>query len=153
MIRKFLNLTRLRISAYKKASLLTLFSFYYLLPNVSSQPSQMAPRKDKAPQLPTYFSKRLAALRARQARDEAGPSNAAPHIDEVIKISSDSDSEQVPEYLSGEGAGIEEEEEVPEYVPREGALIEVLQPLNQEEPEDIPYDGPLHDLEDEIMEE
>ncbi|MED6197415.1 hypothetical protein PIB30_056297 [Stylosanthes scabra] len=58
------------------------------------------------------------------------------------------------QYVPGEGAGIEEEEEdVQEYVPGEGALIEVLQPLNREEPKDIPYDGSLHDLEDEVMEE
>ncbi|MED6160803.1 hypothetical protein PIB30_054751 [Stylosanthes scabra] len=77
---------------------------------------------------------RLTALRARQARDEAGPSNAAPHNDEVIEISSDFDSEQVLKYVPGEGAGIgeEEEEEVPKYVMGEGAMIEVLQPLNQE---------------------
>ncbi|MED6146293.1 hypothetical protein PIB30_033213 [Stylosanthes scabra] len=108
----------------------------------------------QGPQLPTRFSKRLAALRACQGKDEAGPSNAAPHIDEIIEISSDSDSEQVPEYVPGEGAGIEEEEEeVPEYIPGEGALIEVLQPLNQVEPGDIPYDGLLNDPEDEPMEE
>ncbi|MED6193349.1 hypothetical protein PIB30_018501 [Stylosanthes scabra] len=92
------------------------------------------------------FSKRLAAVRARQAKDEAGPSNAASCDDEIINISSD--SEQVPENVSGEEGEIEEEKG-----PEEGALIEVLQPLAQEEPEDIPYDGPLHDPEDEVMEE
>ncbi|MED6121610.1 hypothetical protein PIB30_031827 [Stylosanthes scabra] len=106
----------------------------------------MAPRKDKAPQMPTRFSKRLAALKARQTRDEAGPSNAAPRYDEIINISSD--SEQVQENVQEEGGEIEEEE-----VPGEGALLEVLQPLAQEEPEDISYDGPLHDPKDEEMEE
>ncbi|MED6207382.1 hypothetical protein PIB30_035288 [Stylosanthes scabra] len=113
----------------------------------------MAPRKDKAPQLPTRFSKRLATLRAREARDEAWPLNSASHNDEVIEVSSDSNSEQVPKYVPGEGVGIIKEEEVPEYVPGEGAMIEVLQPLNQEEPEDIPYDGPVHELDDEPMDE
>ncbi|MED6133901.1 hypothetical protein PIB30_032582 [Stylosanthes scabra] len=44
-----------------------------------------------------------------------------------------SDLEQVPENVPGKGGEIEEEE-----VPEEGAIIEVLQPLAQEEPEDIP---------------
>ncbi|MED6112360.1 hypothetical protein PIB30_060963 [Stylosanthes scabra] len=78
----------------------------------------MAPRKDKAPQMPTRFSRRLAALKARQTRDEARPSNAEPRDDEIINISSDSEQEQE-------------------------------NPLAQEEPEDIPYDG----LEDGEMEE
>ncbi|MED6207873.1 hypothetical protein PIB30_039601, partial [Stylosanthes scabra] len=75
----------------------------------------MAPRKVYPP--PTRFSRRLAALRARRVRDEAGPATAAPQDNEVIDISSDSDSEQVPEYVSGDGAGIEEDEEVSKYVP------------------------------------
>ncbi|MED6188661.1 hypothetical protein PIB30_087997 [Stylosanthes scabra] len=95
----------------------------------------MAPRKDKAPQMPTRFSRRLAALKARQTKDEAGPSNVAPHDDEIINISSDSEQEQ--EDVQEEEGEIEEEE-----VPGYGTLIEVLQPLAQEEPEDIPYDGP-----------
>ncbi|MED6143845.1 hypothetical protein PIB30_009655 [Stylosanthes scabra] len=121
----------------------------------SSLISQVSPnlRKAKTYQAPTRFSRSLAALSARQAKDEVGPSNAAPHNDEVIEISSDSDSEQIPEYVPGEGAGIEEEEKVPKYVPGEGAIIEVLQPLNQEEPEDIPYDGPVQDPEDKPMED
>ncbi|MED6154754.1 hypothetical protein PIB30_115764, partial [Stylosanthes scabra] len=57
----------------------------------------MAPRKVYPP--PSRFSRRLAALRARRAKDEAGPANAAPQEDEVIDVSSDSDSEQVPEYV------------------------------------------------------
>ncbi|MED6222001.1 hypothetical protein PIB30_060214, partial [Stylosanthes scabra] len=57
----------------------------------------MAPRKVYPP--PSRFSRRLAALRARQARNEAGPANAAPHDDEVIDVSNDSNSEQVPEYV------------------------------------------------------
>ncbi|MED6148210.1 hypothetical protein PIB30_048132 [Stylosanthes scabra] len=60
----------------------------------------MASRKVYPP--PSRFSRRLASLRARRARDEAGPANAAPQEDEVIDVSSDSDSEQVPEYVSGE---------------------------------------------------
>ncbi|MED6149291.1 hypothetical protein PIB30_061014 [Stylosanthes scabra] len=99
------------------------------------QNSQMAPRKDKAPQMLTRFSRRLAALKARQTKDETGPSNAAPRDDEIINISSDSEQEQ--EYVQEEEGEIEEEE-----VSGYGALIEVLQPLSQEEPEDIPYDGP-----------
>ncbi|MED6185839.1 hypothetical protein PIB30_060855 [Stylosanthes scabra] len=102
----------------------------------------MAPRKHKTPQMPTRFSRRLAALKARQTRDEAGPSNAAPRDDEIINISSNSEQEQ--ENVQEEGGEIEEEE-----VSGDGALIEVLQPLAQEEPEDIPYDG----LEDGEMEE
>ncbi|MED6206522.1 hypothetical protein PIB30_027614 [Stylosanthes scabra] len=62
----------------------------------------MNPRKVYPPH--SRFSRRLAALRARRARDEAGPANAAPHEDEDIDISSDSDSKQVPEYVPGEGA-------------------------------------------------
>ncbi|MED6159082.1 hypothetical protein PIB30_039064 [Stylosanthes scabra] len=91
----------------------------------------MAPRTNKAPQMPTCFSRRLAALKARQTRNEAGPSNAAPRDDEIINISSDSEQEQ--EDVQVEEGEIEEEE-----VPGYGALIEVLQPLAQEEPEDIP---------------
>ncbi|MED6205612.1 hypothetical protein PIB30_019362, partial [Stylosanthes scabra] len=67
----------------------------------------MAPRKVYPP--PSHFSRRLDALRARRAKDEAGPANAAPQEDEVIDVSSDSDSEQVPEYVPGEGATNEQE--------------------------------------------
>ncbi|MED6208952.1 hypothetical protein PIB30_049899 [Stylosanthes scabra] len=95
----------------------------------------MAPRTDKTPQMSTRFSRRLAALKARQTKDEAGPSNAAPRDDEIINISSDSKQEQ--EDVQEEEGEIEEKE-----VPGYGALIEVLQPLAQEEPEDIPYDVP-----------
>ncbi|MED6183248.1 hypothetical protein PIB30_036234 [Stylosanthes scabra] len=102
----------------------------------------MAPRKDKAPQMSTRFSRRLAAIKARQTRDEAGPSNVAPRDDGIINISSD--LEQVQKNVQEEEGEIEEEE-----VPGEGALIEILQPLAQEEPEDIPYDG----SEDEEIEE
>ncbi|MED6147166.1 hypothetical protein PIB30_041495 [Stylosanthes scabra] len=64
--------------------------------------NKMALRKVYPP--PSRFPIRLAALRAHQARDEVGPANAAPHDNEVVDISSDSDSEQVPEYVPGEGA-------------------------------------------------
>ncbi|MED6138626.1 hypothetical protein PIB30_076137, partial [Stylosanthes scabra] len=57
----------------------------------------MAPRKVCPPL--SRFSRRLAALRTRRARDEAIPANAAPQEDEVIDVSNDSDSEQVPEYV------------------------------------------------------
>ncbi|MED6222073.1 hypothetical protein PIB30_060914 [Stylosanthes scabra] len=54
----------------------------------------MAPRKHKTPQMSTRFSRRLAVLKARQTKDKAGPSNAAPRDDEIINISSDSEQEQ-----------------------------------------------------------
>ncbi|MED6147446.1 hypothetical protein PIB30_044053 [Stylosanthes scabra] len=74
----------------------------------------MTPRKDKAPQMPTRFSKRLTTLKAHQTRNEAGPSNAAPCDDDIINISSD--SEQVEENVPGKRGQIEEEE-VPEKEP------------------------------------
>ncbi|MED6207335.1 hypothetical protein PIB30_034846 [Stylosanthes scabra] len=51
----------------------------------------MAPRKVYPPS--SRFSRRLAAIRARQAKDEAANENVAPHNNEVVDISSDSDSE------------------------------------------------------------
>ncbi|MED6128533.1 hypothetical protein PIB30_098782, partial [Stylosanthes scabra] len=55
----------------------------------------MAPKgKAKIHQLPTRFSLQLAALRTRQSRDKAGPSNPAPITVEPIQISSDSESEE-----------------------------------------------------------
>ncbi|MED6106131.1 hypothetical protein PIB30_002024 [Stylosanthes scabra] len=77
--------------------------------------NKMTPRKVYPP--PSCFSRRLAVLRACQARDEAGLADAAPHEDEVIDISSDSSSEQVLEYVPGEGAeNKQDDEEVQEYV-------------------------------------
>ncbi|MED6204185.1 hypothetical protein PIB30_006941 [Stylosanthes scabra] len=60
----------------------------------------MAPRKVYPP--PSRFSRRLVAMRARQAKDEAANENAAPHNNEVVNISSDLDSEQVPKYVPRE---------------------------------------------------
>ncbi|MED6195689.1 hypothetical protein PIB30_040369 [Stylosanthes scabra] len=51
----------------------------------------IAPRKVYPP--PSHFSRRLAAFKASRARDEAGPVIAAPHDDEIVNISSDSDLE------------------------------------------------------------
>ncbi|MED6163507.1 hypothetical protein PIB30_080581 [Stylosanthes scabra] len=79
----------------------------------------MAP-KGKA-MIPTRFSLRLAALRARQSTDEAGPSNTAPINPDPIIISSDSESEEVPEYIPG-AEPMEDEEEAPEYVPGNGMM-------------------------------
>ncbi|MED6205966.1 hypothetical protein PIB30_022570 [Stylosanthes scabra] len=114
----------------------------------------MAPRKVYPP--PFRFSRKLAAVRAQRARNEAGPANAAPHEDEVIDISSDSDSEQVPEYVSGEGVGNElEEEEVPEYVPGAEPMEEEEDPeeVPEEDPEEEPEEDPEEDPEEEPEED
>ncbi|MED6128862.1 hypothetical protein PIB30_102172 [Stylosanthes scabra] len=120
-------------SAYKRPPSLLFFSY----PLLSLVPSlkQMAPRKVYPP--PSRFSRRLAAMRARQARDEAANENAAPHNNEVVDISSDSDSEQVPEYVPGEEEGMEEEHEnILEHVPR-------AEPMGEEEdPEEDPEEEP-----------
>ncbi|MED6137535.1 hypothetical protein PIB30_065838 [Stylosanthes scabra] len=101
----------------------------------------MAPRKVYPP--PSHFSRRLAALRARQARDKATNENVAPHNNEVVDISSDSDSEQVPEYVTREEAGIEEEDEdIPEYVPGAEPMGEEEDPEedSEEDPEEEPQE-------------
>ncbi|MED6195945.1 hypothetical protein PIB30_042613 [Stylosanthes scabra] len=98
----------------------------------------MTPRKHKTPQMPTRFSRRLAALKARQTRDEAGPWNAAPRGDEIINISSD--SEQVQENVQEEGGEIEEEEDIPYDGPEDGEM---------EEEEEDPEEDPEEELEQE----
>ncbi|MED6127885.1 hypothetical protein PIB30_092366 [Stylosanthes scabra] len=78
----------------------------------------MAPKgKAKVHQPPTRFSLRLAALKTRQSRDKAGPSRTASMNAEPIEISSDSESEEVPEYIPGIGQS--DDEEVPEYIPED----------------------------------
>ncbi|MED6205270.1 hypothetical protein PIB30_016253 [Stylosanthes scabra] len=144
---------RPRISAYKRPPLSFLFP-QILLSSLPS-PIQMAPRKVYPP--PSRFSRRLATLRAHQARDEAGPENAAPHNNGVVDISNNSDSEQVPEYVPGEGAGIEEEDEdIPEYVPGAEQLGEGEYKVPgepEEEPEDDPEEDPEENPEDDPEEE
>ncbi|MED6221190.1 hypothetical protein PIB30_052085 [Stylosanthes scabra] len=100
---------------------------------------KMTPIKVYPP--PSRFSRRLVVLRARRARDEVGPANAAPQEDEGIDVSSDSDSEQVPEYVPGEGAANEQDdEEVPEYIPGEGTGVE-----EEEVPEYVPGAEPMEE--------
>ncbi|MED6197370.1 hypothetical protein PIB30_055836 [Stylosanthes scabra] len=103
---------------------------------------------------PSHFSRRLDALRARRAREEAGSANAAPQEDEVIDVSSDSDSEQVPEYVPGEGAGVVEEE-VPKYVPGAEPMEEEEDPEKdpEEDPEEEPEEDPEEDPEEESEED
>ncbi|MED6218288.1 hypothetical protein PIB30_025379 [Stylosanthes scabra] len=139
-------------SAYKRQHSI-LFSSH-LLPSSFLSPNQMAPRKVYPP--PSRFSRRLVALKARQARDEAGPANVAPHDNEVVEINSDSDLEQIPEYVPGEGAEIEEEdEEVPEYVPDAEPMGEEEDPEEdpeedtKEDPEEEPEEDPEEDPEEE----
>ncbi|MED6151705.1 hypothetical protein PIB30_084928 [Stylosanthes scabra] len=94
----------------------TLHSF---LPNLPISLLKMAPKgKAKVHQPPIRFSLRLAALKTRQSRDKAGPSHIAPINAEPIEISSDSESEEVPEYIPGTGQS--DDEEVPEYIPEDG---------------------------------
>ncbi|MED6162964.1 hypothetical protein PIB30_075484 [Stylosanthes scabra] len=101
---------------------------------------------------PPHFSRRLAAMRARQARDEAANENAAPHNNEVVDVSSDSDSEQVFEYIPGEEEGIEEEHEnIPEYVP--GAEPMGEEEDHEEDPEEEPEEDPEEEPEEEPQEE
>ncbi|MED6213361.1 hypothetical protein PIB30_092355 [Stylosanthes scabra] len=107
----------------------------------------MAPKgKAKIHQLPTRFSLRLAALRTRRSRDKAGPSNPAPISTERIEISSDSESEEVPEYILG--AGQSDDEEVPDYIPEDGPAKN--QDPEDEEPEE---EDPEEDSEEDSKEE
>ncbi|MED6148832.1 hypothetical protein PIB30_056709 [Stylosanthes scabra] len=121
---------------------------FFILSSISTL--KMAPRKVYPP--PSRFSRRLAALRARRARDEAAPANAAPHEDEVIEISSDSSLEQVPEYVPGEGAENEQDdEEVPDYVPSAEPMEE--EEDSEEDPEEEPDEDPEEDPEEEPEED
>ncbi|MED6186276.1 hypothetical protein PIB30_065228 [Stylosanthes scabra] len=70
----------------------------------------MAPKgKAKVHQPPTRFSLRLAALKAHQSRDKAGPSRTVPINAKPIEISSDLESEEVLEYIPGTGQSDDEE--------------------------------------------
>ncbi|MED6127954.1 hypothetical protein PIB30_093009 [Stylosanthes scabra] len=112
----------------------------------------MAP-KGKAT-IPTRFLLRLAALRARQSTDKAGPSNTAPiNLDPII-ISSDSKSEEVPEYILG-AEPMEDEEEAPEYAAGDGMMENQDQAEEdpEEDPEMDPEEDPEEDLEEELEEE
>ncbi|MED6128050.1 hypothetical protein PIB30_093920 [Stylosanthes scabra] len=124
--------------------------------------------------IPTRFSLRLAALRAPQSTNEAGPSNTAPINPDSIIISSDSESEEVLEYNPG-AEPMEDEEEAPEYVPGDGMIENQDQAEEdpeeeleeepeeypekdpeeepEEEPEEDPEEDPNQDPEDEEMEE
>ncbi|MED6152324.1 hypothetical protein PIB30_090835 [Stylosanthes scabra] len=109
----------------------------------------MAPKgKAKVHQPPTHFSLRLAALKTHQSRDMAGPSRTAPINVEPIEISSDSVSEEVPEYIPGTGQS--DDKEVLEYIPEDwptenqnpgeeepGANHEMDPNLDPEEEEDL----------------
>ncbi|MED6212180.1 hypothetical protein PIB30_080715 [Stylosanthes scabra] len=57
-------------------------------------PSPLAKKKAKLHQLPTRFSLRLVALRARQPIDKVGPSNSAPVMPDLIVICSDSEDDR-----------------------------------------------------------
>ncbi|MED6144916.1 hypothetical protein PIB30_019885 [Stylosanthes scabra] len=114
------------------------------------------PPAEKVYPSPSCFSRRLAALKARQARDEAGPANVVPHDNEVVDISSDTDSEQVPEYLPGEEARIEEEgEEVPDYLPGAEPMGQEEDPEEdpEEDTEEEPEEDPEEDLEEDPEED
>ncbi|MED6125418.1 hypothetical protein PIB30_068345, partial [Stylosanthes scabra] len=108
----------------------------------------LAKGKAKIYQLPTRFSLRLAALRARQPIDKVGPSVSTPAALDPIIISSDSEEDLDPKGNSfeeedpkmdpeGEDQGVnssDESEEVPEYIPGDG--LEENQDLGKEEPEE-----------------
>ncbi|MED6123517.1 hypothetical protein PIB30_049931 [Stylosanthes scabra] len=81
------------------------------------EPSLLAKGKAKIQQLPTRFSLRFAALRARQPTEKAGPSNTAPAIPDPIIISSDSEEEDLEMDPEGEDPEIDsdlEDEEIAE---------------------------------------
>ncbi|MED6124605.1 hypothetical protein PIB30_060467 [Stylosanthes scabra] len=78
---------------------------------------QMTPKgKAKVHRPLTRFLLRLAALKTRQSRDKVEPLRTAPMNAEPIQISSDSESEEVPEYIPGTGQSDDEELE---YIPED----------------------------------
>ncbi|MED6176337.1 hypothetical protein PIB30_087189 [Stylosanthes scabra] len=119
----------------------------------------MAPKgKAKIHQLPTRFSLRLAALRTRQSRDKAEPSNPAPISGAPMEISIDSESEEIPEYIPR--AGQSDDEEVPYYIPKDGPAKnqdpedeEPEEEDPEEEPEEDPEEEPEEDPEEEPKED
>ncbi|MED6188517.1 hypothetical protein PIB30_086762, partial [Stylosanthes scabra] len=74
-------------------------------------PSPLAKGKAKIHQLPTRFSLRLAALRARQPINKVGPSVSTPAAPDPTIISSDSEEDLDPK-------GSSSEEEDPEMDPQ-----------------------------------
>ncbi|MED6172858.1 hypothetical protein PIB30_053840, partial [Stylosanthes scabra] len=113
--------------------------------------------KAKIHRPPTRFSLRLAALRARQPIDKAGPSSKTPAIPYPIIISSDSEEDLDPQGSSSEeeelGLDPEEDnhgkdsldEEVAEYILEDGPTEN--QDPGEEEPEEDPKEDPEEDPE------
>ncbi|MED6162738.1 hypothetical protein PIB30_073436 [Stylosanthes scabra] len=133
---------------YKKDPSPIHFSLFTFHSSLLISSLQMVP-KGKAT-IPTRFSLWLAALRARQSTDKAGPSNTALMNPDPIIISSDSESEEIPEYIPG-AEPTEDEEEAPEYVLGDGMMEN--QDHAEEDPEMDPKEEPEEDPEEESEED